>query len=123
MARRLGLTTKVLIALATGLVAGAAIAASGNPSLAKVPGYLEPIGTIWVNALRMVVVPLVVSAIIVGVNSLGDSRSVGRIGARAIAVCFTILVAAAAFAVIVGPLALSALEVSPATADAMRASA
>ena len=65
MARRpIGLTTKVLVALAAGLIAGAAIAASGNRSLAAVPGYLEPIGTIWVNAIRMTVVPLVVSLLI-----------------------------------------------------------
>jgi Na+/H+-dicarboxylate symporter len=121
--RPVGLTTKVLIALAAGLAAGAAIAASGNPALMAIPGYLEPLGTIWVNALRMVVVPLVVSAVIVGVNSVGDSRSLGRMGGQALAVCLAILASAAAFAVIVGPLALSALHVSPETAAAMRESA
>jgi proton glutamate symport protein len=109
--------------LGAGLAAGAAIAASGNPTLRAIPGYLEPIGAIWVNALRMVVIPLVVSAIIVGVSSVSDAKSLSRIGGRALLVCITILVAASAFAVIVGPIALSALDVSPATAEAMRASA
>jgi proton glutamate symport protein len=117
--RRLGLTTQVLIALAAGLAAGALIAASGNAALGAIPGYLEPIGTLWVNALRMVVVPLVVSAIIVGVNSI-DSRSLGRIGGRAIVVCLAILAAAATFAVVIGPLALAWLDISPETAAAMR---
>jgi Na+/H+-dicarboxylate symporter len=117
--RRLGLTTQVLIALAAGLAAGALIAASGSAALGAIPGYLEPIGTLWVNALRMVVVPLVVSAIVVGVNAI-DSRSLGRIGGRAIVVCFAILVAAATFAVVVGPLALAWLDISPETAAAMR---
>jgi Na+/H+-dicarboxylate symporter len=117
--RRLSLTTQVLIALAAGLVAGALVAASGSASLGAIPGYLEPIGTLWVNALRMVVVPLVVAAIIVGVNSI-DSRSLGRIGGRALALCLAILTAAATFAVVVGPLALAGLDISPETAAAMR---
>jgi Na+/H+-dicarboxylate symporter len=99
------------------------IAASDNPTLTAIPGYLEPIGALWVNALRMVVVPLVVSAVIVGVNSIGDTRSLGRIGGRAIVICLAILVAASTFAVLVGPLALSGLQVNPATAAAMRESA
>ena len=99
------------------------IAASSSPSLAAIPSYLEPLGTLWVNALRMVVVPLVVSAVIVGVNSLGDSRTLGRIGGSALVICLTILAAAAVFAVVVGPLALSFLKVDPATAAAMRESA
>ena len=123
MARRFGLTTQVLLALAIGLVAGALIAASGNPTLRAIPGYLEPIGALWVNALRMVVVPLVVSAVIVGVNSIGDTRSLGRIGGRAIVICLAILVAASTFAVLVGPIALSGLQINPATAAAMRESA
>src|SRR4051812_19980248 len=117
--RRISLTTQVLVALAAGLTAGALIAASGSESLATVPGYLEPIGTIWVNALRMVVVPLVMSAVVVGVNSL-DSSSLGRVGRRALVVCLLILVAAATFAVVLGPLALSALNISPEMAAAMR---
>jgi proton glutamate symport protein len=121
--KRPGLTAQVLIALGVGLLAGAAIAASGNPSLAAIPGYLEPIGTMWVNALRMVVIPLVVSAIVVGVSSVGDSRTLGRIGRRATVICISILAIAATFAVLVGPLVLSFLEVSPATAEAMRANA
>jgi Na+/H+-dicarboxylate symporter len=121
--RPVGLTTQVLIALAAGLVAGALIAASSNSTLKAIPGYLEPVGSLWVNALRMVVVPLVVSAVIVGVNSLGDTRALGRIGGRAIVVCLAILVAASLFAVLVGPLVLSSLQVSPATAAAMRETA
>ena len=58
---RVSLTTQVLIALAAGLAVGALIAASGSSSLTAMPGYLEPIGTLWVNALRMVVVIVLMS--------------------------------------------------------------
>lgn len=117
------LTTKVLIALGAGLAVGIAIAGSTNPTLHAIPGYIEPVGTIWVNALRMVVIPLVVSAIIVGINSLPDSSSLGRIGGRALALSLVMLVCAATFAVVVGPMLMSGLTVDPAASAAMRASA
>lgn len=37
-------------------------------------------GTLWLNALKMVVVPLIVAAIITGISSLGDVRNLGRPG-------------------------------------------
>jgi Na+/H+-dicarboxylate symporter len=117
------LTTKVLIGLGAGLAVGAAIASSDSATLHAIPAYLEPVGTIWVNALRMIVIPLVVSAIIVGINSLPDSQSLGRIGGRAFALCVLILVCAATYAVVVGPLLMAGLHIDPAASEAMRASA
>jgi proton glutamate symport protein len=119
----LSLNTKVLIALVAGLATGIAIASSGSESLAAIPRWLEPIGTLWVNALRMIVVPLVVSAIITGVTSLPDSRSVGRIGGRSLLLALVFLLAAASFSILLGPLVMSGLTIDPAAADAMRASA
>ena len=67
-------STRVLVALAAGLAGGAAIAASGNPALVAAADWLTPIGTIWVNAIRMTVIPLVVSLVIIGVAGATDSR-------------------------------------------------
>ena len=117
------LTTRVLIALGAGLGAGIAISSTGTPALQAIPGYLEPLGTMWVNALRMTVVPLVVSAIVIGVNSLPDPRGIGRIGGRALLLALVILASAAAFSVVVGPIAMSYLTIDPAGAAALRASA
>ncbi|MEO5818794.1 MAG: dicarboxylate/amino acid:cation symporter [Gemmatimonadaceae bacterium] len=117
------LTTKVLIGLVAGLGLGIAISTSSNPALLAIPRYVEPVGTIWVNALRMIVIPLVVSAILVGITSLPDQRSVGRIGVRALVLALAILASAATFSVIVGPLVMSGLTIEPAVAEAMRASA
>ena len=119
----MSLTTKVLIALAAGLGVGIAIASSGNAAVQAIPGYLEPIGTMWVNALRMTVVPLVVTAIVIGVTSLPDPRSIGRIGGRALLLALVILAGAATFAVVVGPIAMSFLKIDASAAAALRASA
>ena len=58
--RRMSPTTLVLLALAAGLAAGGFVAASGNPVLTRIAVGIEPVGTIWVNAIRMTVVRLVV---------------------------------------------------------------
>jgi proton glutamate symport protein len=75
-------STRVLVALVAGLAGGAAIAASGNPALLAAADWLTPIGTIWVNAIRMTVIPLVVSLVITGVAGASDLKTIGRLGTR-----------------------------------------
>ena len=87
----MSLTTRVLFALVAGLGAGMLISSSANPAVHAIPGYLEPLGTLWVSGLRMTVLPLVISSIVIGVNSLPDGRSIGRIGVRALALALLIL--------------------------------
>ncbi len=94
-------STRVLLALAIGVAGGIAIAASGNASLLRAADFIAPIGTLWVNAIRMTVIPLVVSLLITGVASASDVRSVGRLGARTLLVFLMLL---AIVAVVVMPL-------------------
>ncbi|MBM4191430.1 MAG: cation:dicarboxylase symporter family transporter, partial [Gemmatimonadetes bacterium] len=80
----MSLTLQVLIALAAGFGLGLPLAgAEAGPGVVVLRG-LEPVGTLFINAIRMTVIPLVVSSLIVGVTSAPDPRTVGRIGARAI---------------------------------------
>ena len=67
-------STRVLIALVAALVLGAAIAASGNATLLGAADIVAPIGTLWVNAIRMTVIPLIVSLLITGVASASDGE-------------------------------------------------
>jgi Na+/H+-dicarboxylate symporter len=45
---------------------------------------LEPMGTAFIRAITMIVIPLVVASLIVGVASLGDLRALGRIGGKTV---------------------------------------
>ena len=90
---------RVLIALVLALVVGAAIAASGNTTLRHAADIVAPIGTIWVNAIRMTIIPLIVSLLITGVASASDGKTIGRIGGRTILV-FGVLLAGTALVVI-----------------------
>lgn len=105
--------TRVLVALGAGLAAGAAIAASGSPRLLGVADGVAPIGTLWVNAIRMTVIPLVVSLLITGVASAADLRAIGRIGGRTLLVFFLLLLATAVVVMPLAPLVFAILPASP----------
>jgi Na+/H+-dicarboxylate symporter len=87
-------STQVLLGLGTGLGCGIAIAATHNPSLLGAADAIAPVGTLWVNAIRMTVIPLVVSLVITGVASASDVKAVGRLGGRTLAVFIAMLAAA-----------------------------
>src|SRR3954453_21460301 len=94
--------TRVLIALVAGLAGGVAIAASHSPVLLRVADALTPLGTLWVNAIRMTVIPLVVSLLITGVASASDIAQIGRIGRRTLAGFVAMLVGGAVLAIPLG---------------------
>jgi proton glutamate symport protein len=116
------LTTKVLLGLAAGLAVGIGISMSPSPALLSAVEFIRPIGTLWVNALRMTVIPLVVASLIVGIANAPDVRSVGRIGWRGIIVFVAAVSLAAIFAAVVGQPMLAALDIDPAAATALRES-
>jgi proton glutamate symport protein len=109
------LTTWVIVALLAGLGAGLLVLAYPTPPLLMLVGIIEPIGIIWVNAIRMTVIPLVVALLITGVASATDLRTVGGIGARAFASFLALLTASAIFGLLVVPPLFGWLRVDRAT--------
>ncbi|MEP6491203.1 MAG: cation:dicarboxylase symporter family transporter [bacterium] len=103
-------STRVLVALGAAVGGGIAIAASHSASLLSAADAISPVGTLWVNAIRMTVIPLVVSLLITGVASTADMKSVGRVGGRTLLVFVALLVGAAA---VVMPLAPSLFTLLP----------
>src|SRR5215472_4592299 len=94
-------STRVLVALGAGVAGGTAIAASGNASLLRAADLIAPVGALWVNAIRMTVIPLVVSLLVTGVASATDVKWIGRLGGRTVLVFVLLLTGTA---IIVMPL-------------------
>ncbi|ELI1838620.1 dicarboxylate/amino acid:cation symporter [Vibrio fluvialis] len=92
----MALWKKILVGMVAGIVVGALM----GPSAA----LLKPIGTLFINAIKMLIVPLVFCSLIVGITSMKDTRKMGRIGAKAI----ILYLGTTAVAIAIG-LALSAL--------------
>jgi proton glutamate symport protein len=80
-------------------------------------GFCEFVGTLFLNALKMVIVPLIVASIIGGVMHLGSEKGVGRIGAKTL-LYYT---ASGALAVVVGLLVVN--TIGPGRVDAETAQA
>ena len=106
-------TNRVLIAAAAGLAAGFSISAFGGPAGLAVVSFLEPLGTLWVNAIRMTVIPLVVSLLIVSVAS-ADVGTVGRIGSRALLTFVALLGASLLLAAVATPALFAQLSIDAA---------
>lgn len=74
---RFPLAYQILAGLILGIIVGAIF--YGNPA---VETYLQPLGTIFLNMIKMIVVPIIVSTLIVGVAGTGDIKQLGKLGGK-----------------------------------------
>ena len=82
--------------LVLGLLVGLAAAATGNEILLAIAQGSAPFGTLFMNAIRMVVIPLIVTVIFTSIARLGDPRKLGRIGGLTISYYWITLIPAIA---------------------------
>ena len=82
--------------LLLGLIVGLGAAATGNDWLLALAKGSAPFGAIFMNAIRMVVIPLIVTVIFTSIARLGDPRKLGRIGGLTIAYYWITLIPAIA---------------------------
>lgn len=98
----MALHTRILIGLAVGVVGGVAanmLLGGDDPRVVwTVSNITDPIGTLFLRLLLMIVVPLVFSSLVVGVAGIGDIRKLGRVGFKSFA--YTLVISA--ISVIIG---------------------
>ena len=82
--------------LVLGLIVGLGAAATGNSWLIAIAKGSAPFGVIFMNAIRMIVIPLIVTVIFTSIARLGDPRKLGRIGGLTIAYYWITLIPAIA---------------------------
>src|SRR5688572_32550028 len=116
-------TWYALGALVLGLLAGAALASAQSPAIDRVVRILEPIGTLWINAVRMTIIPLVTAMLIAAVASSDSLRSLGRLGGSAVVFFVATISAVAVSTALLAPPLLSGLQIDPAAAAALRETA
>ncbi|MBU2962599.1 dicarboxylate/amino acid:cation symporter [Citreicella sp. C3M06] len=100
---KLSLTTRIMIAMCAGLVLGVIlnIAQIGFINTHVVGGLFYMIGRMFVNALQMLVVPLVFFSLICGVAGIGDVRILGRVGGKSFALYLATTATAIAVAILI----------------------
>ena len=84
MKKKLSLPIQILIALVLGVIVGLICSfIPGGPDFTA--NYLKPFGTIFVNLLKFLVVPVVLLSMIQGIMSMGDMKKVGSVGWKTVA--------------------------------------
>lgn len=77
----MNLSIKILISLVLSVVVGLMAGVDGLPFI---KWWIAPVGTIFINLIKMVIVPIVFTSLVVGMTSLGDLKKLGRIGIKTI---------------------------------------
>lgn len=113
---------RVLLALAGGLGIGMALTAAGTPALSWALPIADVVGTLWTNAIRMTVIPLVAALTVASVASTGETAELKRAGLRALAVFVVLLVAGGVLALVIAEASFAGFTLAPEVAERLRGS-
>jgi Na+/H+-dicarboxylate symporter len=117
------LSVRVLLSLVAGLILGMAAASYGGPGMKSVVEGVESIGGLWLNGLKMTVVPLLFSVLVVGIAGVADAAATGRLAGRALAWFLGLLLLGCAWTIAFNNGLYAVWPVAQAGAEALRAGA
>jgi proton glutamate symport protein len=106
-------SARILLGLALGLLGGIGFSLLDASSASKLPSMIEPIGTLWVNAIRMTVIPLLMALMITAIAGQGNTGIVAQLGGKAMAWFISMIVASSLFCFLVAPPLIAMLSIDP----------
>lgn len=113
-------TAWVIGALALGL--GLGVLAHGQPLGETADAVIAPIGQLWVNAIRMTVIPLIVPLLVVAIAGAGDLRRTAGLGLKMLGLFLALLAAFSLISVVVSPMLMGRVSLAPEATAALMAS-
>src|SRR4029453_9773485 len=113
-------TARILLGLASGFAIGVAMASFGVPKEHFAVSSAEVVGGLWLDALRMTILPLVFSLVITGVSSAAGLAAAGSVTRLSLILFVILLFAAAGLSAILVPLLLNVWPAPSAAAEALR---
>ena len=113
-------STRILVSLGAGLLLGIAFATWLPGAVPGATAVAQPIGSAWLNALQMTVIPLVFSLLVTGIASTAEAARSGAVAARAISIILVVMVSSAVAAALLTPLFLGLVPMPAASAAALR---
>ena len=119
---RISLTAGSIIGLLVGLFAGVFVHGSKDPALLALSNAIEPLGTIWVGALQMIVIPLVVAHLLAAIVSTRSAKAIGGLGGITVALFVVFLLLGALYTVILAPPIVGTFTIDAQTIASLQAS-
>ncbi len=113
-------STRILLALIAGIVAGILIAGFAPQAVDPVTSVAGPIGQAWLNGLQMTIVPLVFSLLVTGVAATAEAAQAGKLAGRAVGLYLIVMAASAIAAAFLTPLFLDLVPLPADSAAALR---
>ena len=110
----------ILSALVAGMLLGIGIeGVSPSAAQASLP-FVEPFGTLWLNALKMTIIPLIVALLITGITATADAARAGALAARAVMTFLGAIFLSGLMSLIMTPLLIELFPLSAEAAAALR---
>jgi len=106
-------STRILIGLGMGLIGGISFSLLDISADSLLPSIIEPIGTLWVNGIRMTVVPLLMALMITAIAGQETTGTVAQLGGKTMALFVTMIVASSLFTFLVAPPLIAMLNIDP----------
>jgi proton glutamate symport protein len=108
---------RILIGLALGLLGGIAVSFAESGFLSTLPALIEPIGALWVNGIRMTVIPLLMALLVTAIAGQQSTGVVAKLGGKTIALFIILIGIASFYTLILAPPLLSLLNIDPAASE------
>lgn len=109
-----------IAAIGAALLLGVAGHATGAGWMPVIAEALDPLGTLWMNALRMTVIPLVITQLLAALVGSGRTSGIGALGLRAVVLFVVLLAGAGLITAAVSPHLLQLYTPSPEIGEALR---
>jgi Na+/H+-dicarboxylate symporter len=106
-------SVSIFVGLMLGLAFGASLSYSGSSVLKGVLLLTEPLGLIWINAIRMTVIPLLVALLVTSIAGRRETGLVARIGIQTFGLFFFLVAISGLTALVVAPYLLQSIAISP----------
>ena len=106
-------SARILLGLALGLIGGIGFSLLAASSDSTLPAMIEPIGTLWVNAIRMTVIPLLMALMITAIAGQETTGTVAQLGGKTMGLFVAMITASSLFVFILAPPLIAMLSIDP----------
>ena len=118
----MNLSFRILTGLLLGSIAGLMISRSNSALFVNLPGLLAPLGSLWVNAIRMTIMPLLMALVVVAIAGQGRSGRVLAIGGKTLSLFVGLILLSSLFALLFAAPLIGLLEICSENSNVVLAS-